>query len=58
MGFWDRLFGTGVAPVTDLDGLTFGLAADEDRRYNGIIKLHLAPFAGIYRLLRGAARPD
>jgi sterol desaturase/sphingolipid hydroxylase (fatty acid hydroxylase superfamily) len=51
--FWDRLFATMVAPVTDLEDLTFGIEPDENRRYEGVIKLHLAPFSGLCRLLRG-----
>jgi len=50
--FWDRLFGTGVAPITDANGLLLGLSADEERRYNGVIKLHLAPFLGLHRLAK------
>jgi sterol desaturase/sphingolipid hydroxylase (fatty acid hydroxylase superfamily) len=57
--FWDRLFGTGVAPITDTDGLVLGVSPDDERRYDGVIKLHLAPFLGLHGLARqklGAAR--
>jgi len=50
--FWDRLFGTDVAPITNTNGLVLGLSPDEERRYDGVIKLHLAPFLGLYRLAK------
>ena len=48
--FWDRLFGTDVAPITETDGLVLGLSPEEEYRYDGVVKLHLAPFFGLYRL--------
>jgi len=50
--FWDRLFGTDVPPITDTNGLVLGLSPDEMRRYDGVIKLHLLPFLGLYRLTK------
>jgi len=32
--------------------LVLGLSPDEERRYDGVIKLHLAPFLGLYRLAK------
>jgi sterol desaturase/sphingolipid hydroxylase (fatty acid hydroxylase superfamily) len=48
--FWDRLFGTDAPSITDTDGLVLGLSPDEEHRYDGVIKLHLAPFCGLYRM--------
>ncbi len=50
--FWDRLFGTDAPPITDTNGLVLGLSPDEMRRYDGVIKLHLVPFLGLYRLAK------
>jgi len=50
--FWDRLFATDVAPITDMNGLTLGLSPDDERRYDGVIKLHVAPFLGLHRLAK------
>jgi sterol desaturase/sphingolipid hydroxylase (fatty acid hydroxylase superfamily) len=50
--FWDRLFGTDAPAITDTNGLVLGLSPDEECRYNGVIKLHLAPFLGLYRLAK------
>jgi sterol desaturase/sphingolipid hydroxylase (fatty acid hydroxylase superfamily) len=50
--FWDRLFGTDASPITDTDGLVLGLSPDEERLYDGVIKLHLAPFIGLYRMAK------
>ena len=50
--FWDRLFATDVAPITDMSGLTLGLSPDDERRYDGVIKLHVAPFLGLHRLAK------
>jgi len=51
--FWDRLFGTDVPPISDTNGLVLGLSPEEECRYDGVIKLHLAPFLGLYRLALG-----
>jgi len=48
--FWDRLFGTDVPPISDTNGLVLGLSPEEERHYDGVIKLHLAPFFGLCRL--------
>lgn len=48
--FWDRLFGTDVPPITDTNGLVLGLSPEEECRYDSVIKLHLAPFLGLYQL--------
>jgi sterol desaturase/sphingolipid hydroxylase (fatty acid hydroxylase superfamily) len=50
--FWDRLFGTDVAPIADTNGLTFGLPPDDEHRYDGVVKLHVAPFLGLHRLVK------
>ena len=50
--FWDRLFGTDAPSITNTDGLVLGLSPDEEHRYDGVIKLHLAPFPGLYRLAK------
>ena len=50
--FWDRLFGTDAQPIKDTDGLVLGLSPDEEHRYDGVIKLHLAPFIGLYWLAK------
>jgi len=50
--FWDRLFGTDAPSITDTDGLVLGLSPDEEHRYDGVIKLHLAPFCGLYRMAK------
>ena len=50
--FWDRLFGTDAPPITDTNGLVLGLSPDEMRLYDGVIKLHLVPFLGLYRLAK------
>jgi hypothetical protein len=50
--FWDRLFGTDAPSITDTDGLVLGLSPDEECRYDGVIKLHMAPFLGLYRMAK------
>jgi sterol desaturase/sphingolipid hydroxylase (fatty acid hydroxylase superfamily) len=50
--FWDRLFATDVAPITDMNGLTLGISPDDEYRYDGVVKLHLAPFLGLHRLVK------
>jgi len=50
--FWDRLFGTDAPSITDTNGLVFGISPDEQRLYDGVIKLHLAPFIGLYRMAK------
>lgn len=50
--FWDRLFSTDAPPITDTNGLVLGLSPDEECRYDGVIKLHTAPFLGLYRLVK------
>jgi len=52
--FWDRLFGTDIPPITDMNGLVLGLSPEEECRYDGVIKLHLAPFLGLYQLALAA----
>jgi len=50
--FWDQMFGTDAPPIIDTNGLVLGLSSDEERRYDGVIKLHLLPFLGLYRLTK------
>ncbi len=50
--FWDQIFGTDAPPIIDTNGLVLGLSSDEERRYDGVIKLHLLPFLGLYRLTK------
>ena len=50
--FWDRLFGTDAPVIKNTDGLVLGLSPDEEHRYDGVIKLHLAPFSGLYRMAK------
>lgn len=48
--FWDRLFGTQVAPIEDVAGLEFGIPRHEQTQYDGLVKLHVTPLVRLLRL--------